>query len=91
MFSFLVCDGCTTRGGVVQGRGASYGSAYLLSDAVEPTHYGRVYGLERTGDMLGAVSGPLAATILVWLGLEFKHFLTHAEYDKASWKRDCER
>ena len=64
---------------------------YLLSDAVEPTHYGRVYGLERTGDMLGAVAGPLVATLLVWLGLEFKHFLTRAEYDKASWKRDCER
>ena len=27
---------------------------YLLADAVEPTHYGRVYGLERAGDMLGA-------------------------------------
>jgi mRNA interferase HigB len=20
-----------------------------------------------------------------------KHFLTHAEYDKATWRRDCER
>ena len=48
---------------------------YLLSDAVEPTHYGRVYGLERSGDMLGAVSGPLAATILVWLGIEFRSII----------------
>ncbi len=44
---------------------------YLLADAVEPTHYGRVYGLERAGDMLGAVAGPLAATLLVWLGLKY--------------------
>ncbi len=33
----------------------------LLSDAVERTHYGRAFGLERSGDMLGAVVGPLAA------------------------------
>lgn len=45
---------------------------YLLADAVEPTHYGRAYGLERAGDMLGAVVGPLVATLLVWGGLEFR-------------------
>jgi hypothetical protein len=28
---------------------------YLLADAVEPQAYGRAYGLERAGDMLGAV------------------------------------
>lgn len=39
---------------------------YLLADAVEPTHYGQAYGLEPAGDMLGAVVGPLAATLLVW-------------------------
>lgn len=44
---------------------------YLLADAVEPTHYGRAYGLERAGDMLGAVAGPLAATFLVWKGLQY--------------------
>jgi MFS family permease len=44
---------------------------HLLADAVEPTHYGRAYGLERAGDMLGAVVGPLAATLLGWLGIEF--------------------
>lgn len=48
---------------------------YLLSDAVEPTHYGRAYGLERAGDMLGAVAGPLAATVFVWLGLEFRSII----------------
>ena len=45
---------------------------YLLADSVEKTHYGRVYGLERAGDMLGAVVGPLAATILVFAGIEFR-------------------
>jgi MFS family permease len=45
---------------------------YLLADAVAPTHYGRAYGLERAGDMLGAVAGPLAATLLVWAGVDFR-------------------
>lgn len=45
---------------------------YLLSDAVEPTHFGRVYGLERAGDMIGAVVGPLFAALLVWAGIEFR-------------------
>lgn len=44
----------------------------MLADAVEPTHFGRAYGLERAGDMLGAVAGPLIATLLVWSGVEFK-------------------
>jgi MFS family permease len=43
----------------------------LLADAVEPTHYGRAFGLERAGDMLGAVAGPLLAALLVWAGVEF--------------------
>ncbi|MCS7303488.1 MAG: MFS transporter [Thermoguttaceae bacterium] len=42
---------------------------YLLADAVEPTHYGRAYGLERAGDMLGAVAGPLTAALLVFFGM----------------------
>jgi MFS family permease len=44
----------------------------LLADAVNATHYGRAYGLERAGDMLGAVAGPLAATLLLWAGIEFR-------------------
>jgi MFS family permease len=40
---------------------------YLLADAVEKTHYGRAYGLERAGDMLGAVVGPLLAALMVWM------------------------
>jgi MFS family permease len=39
---------------------------YLLADAVEKTHYGRAYGFERAGDMLGAVAGPLVAALLVF-------------------------
>lgn len=45
---------------------------YLLAEAVEPTHYGRAYGLERAGDMLGAVAGPLLATLLIWLAIDFR-------------------
>lgn len=45
---------------------------YLLSDAVESTHFGRAYGLERAGDMIGAVVGPLVAALLVWGGIEFR-------------------
>jgi MFS family permease len=45
---------------------------YMLADAVEPTHFGRAYGLERAGDMLGAVVGPLLAVLLLWGGFEFK-------------------
>jgi MFS family permease len=45
---------------------------YLLADAVEPTHFGRAYGLERAGDMLGAVVGPLLAALLVWAAVDFR-------------------
>jgi hypothetical protein len=43
---------------------------YLLADAVERTHYGRAYGLERAGDMLGAVVGPLVAALLVFFHVD---------------------
>jgi MFS family permease len=45
---------------------------YLLADAVKSSHYGRAYGLERAGDMLGAVAGPLSAALLVSVGVEFR-------------------
>jgi len=45
---------------------------FLLADNVEPTHFGRAYGLERAGDMLGAVVGPLIAVLLVWAALDFR-------------------
>jgi MFS family permease len=44
----------------------------MLADAVPKQYFGRAYGLERAGDMLGAVVGPLAAILLVWAGLDFR-------------------
>lgn len=40
----------------------------LLADEVEPTHFGRAYGVERAADMAGAVVGPLLALGMLWLG-----------------------
>ncbi len=48
---------------------------YLLGDAVEATHYGRAYGLERAADMIGAVAGPLTATLLVYVGIQFQSII----------------
>src|SRR5580765_6771883 len=48
---------------------------YLLADAVEKTHYGRAYGLERAGDMLGAVAGPLFAALMVYFHVELGHII----------------
>ena len=48
---------------------------YMLSDAVEKTHYGRVFGLERAADMVGAIAGPLTATLLVYLGIQLKSII----------------
>lgn len=48
---------------------------YMLADAVEPTHFGRAYGLERAGDMLGAVVGPLLAAAILWGGFDFHTLL----------------
>lgn len=42
---------------------------FMLADEVEPTHFGRAYGIERTADMLGAVAGPLLALGLLAAGL----------------------
>ncbi|MEV4996937.1 MFS transporter [Streptomyces niveus] len=42
----------------------------LLASLAPPRAFGRAYGLERAGDNLGAVAGPLAAASLVaWLGI----------------------
>ncbi len=51
---------------------------FLLSDEVQQTHYGRAYGLERAGDMLGAVSGPLVAVLLLWAGVAYHSVLLWA-------------
>jgi MFS family permease len=47
----------------------------MLAEAVPPTHYGRAFGLERAGDMLGAVGGPLTAALLVAAGFAFGHVM----------------
>ena len=51
---------------------------FLISDEVKQTHYGRAYGLERAGDMLGAVSGPLVAVLLLWAGVAYRSVLLWA-------------
>jgi MFS family permease len=48
---------------------------FLLADEVEPTHYGRAYGIERAADMLGALTGPLIAVLLVSLRLELRSII----------------
>lgn len=45
---------------------------FMLADEVGPTHFGRAYGVERAADMLGAVAGPLIATLLLWLGVDLR-------------------
>jgi len=37
----------------------------LLARSVDREHYGKAFGLERTGDMLGAVAGPALAGVLL--------------------------
>ncbi len=48
---------------------------FLVSDSVEPRFYARAFGLERAGDMLGAVAGPLVALTLLAVGVAFKRVL----------------
>ena len=48
---------------------------YLVSDSVEPRYYARAFGLERAGDMIGAVVGPLLALSLLAAGVAFKSVL----------------
>jgi MFS family permease len=48
---------------------------FLLADEVRRTHYGRAFGLERAGDMAGAVAGPLLAALLVWAGLTYRSIM----------------
>jgi MFS family permease len=52
-------------------RGIRSPSRDALLASVAPTHaYGRAYGLERAGDNLGAVIGPLlAAGLVAWIGI----------------------
>jgi MFS family permease len=45
---------------------------FLLADSVPSRFYGRAFGLERAGDMLGAVAGPLVAAVLLGAGADFR-------------------
>ncbi|TAM46655.1 MAG: MFS transporter, partial [Acidobacteria bacterium] len=40
----------------------------MMAESVDPENYGKAYGLERAGDMAGAVVGPLAAVGLLAVG-----------------------
>ena len=49
----------------------------MLAQLAPPQAYGRAYGLERAGDNLGAVVGPLLAAGLVsWLGIRHTLYLS---------------
>jgi MFS family permease len=48
---------------------------FLISDAVEPRFYARAFGLERAGDMIGAVGGPLLALAVLAAGYALKSVL----------------
>ncbi len=48
----------------------------MLASLAPPQAYGRAFGLERAGDNLGAVAGPLlAAGLIAWLGIRPALFL----------------
>ena len=51
---------------------------FLVSDSVEPRFYARAFGLERAGDMIGAVVGPLLALSLLAAGIAFRSVLVIA-------------
>ncbi len=49
----------------------------MLASLAPPEAYGRAYGLERAGDNLGAVVGPLlAAGLVTWLGVRHTLYLS---------------
>lgn len=49
----------------------------MLAQLAPPEAYGRAYGLERAGDNLGAVAGPLlAAGLVAWLGVRHTLYLS---------------
>jgi MFS family permease len=48
---------------------------FLVSDSVLPRFYARAFGLERAGDMIGAVAGPLLALSLLAAGVAFESIL----------------
>jgi MFS family permease len=55
------------RGGRTEARNA------LMADSVEPVHYGRAFGFERSMDTAGAVFAPIIALGLVSFGFSYRH------------------
>jgi MFS family permease len=47
----------------------------LMAEAADPKALGKAFGMERAGDALGAVIGPLLAVLLIALGEEPKHVM----------------
>jgi len=54
------------RGGRTEARNA------LLADSVEPKHYGKAFGFERSMDTIGAIFAPLIALGLVAAGFSYR-------------------
>lgn len=51
----------------------------MLASLAPPEAYGRAFGLERAGDNLGAVAGPLlAAGLVAWIGIRHTLYLSAA-------------
>jgi MFS family permease len=48
---------------------------FLVSDSVEPRFFARAFGVERAGDMVGAVVGPLLALTLLASGFALQRVL----------------
>jgi MFS family permease len=47
----------------------------LMAEAAEPAVWGRAFGMERAGDALGAVLGPLLALALIAAGVQPQHVM----------------
>lgn len=47
----------------------------LMADAADPKDYGKAFGLERAGDYVGALIGPLVSAGLLWMMLPLRHIL----------------
>lgn len=47
----------------------------LMAEATTPATTGKAFGMERAGDALGAVIGPLVAIALLALGVEARHIM----------------
>lgn len=49
----------------------------MLASLADKENYGKAYGVERAGDNLGAVAGPLIASFLVgWIGIRYTMYIS---------------